>query len=116
MPALDENDESTCPELASTEELRDKRSKLDTWLWETNYQQNAVAPEGLEFDYERLQTYSELPIFEDDYAFASLDPARRGKDYVSMPIFKRNGDFFYLVDCLFSNTSMKYLYDRIVHI
>ena len=114
VPALDENDESTCPELASTQELIDKRNKLDTWLWETNYQQNAVAPEGLEFDWERLQTYDTLPVFADNYAFASLDPARKGKDYVSMPIFKRNGDFFYLVDCLFSNTSMQYLYDRIV--
>ena len=114
VPALDENDESTCPELASTKELIDKRNKLDTWLWETNYQQNAVAPEGLEFDWERLQTYDMLPIFSDNYAFASLDPARKGKDYVSMPIFKREGDFFYLVDCLFSNTSMQYLYDRIV--
>lgn len=114
VPALDENDESTCPELASTKELIEKRNKLDTWLWETNYQQNAVAPEGLEFDWERLTTYDSLPVFEDNYAFASLDPARRGNDYVSMPIFKRSGDYFYLVDCLFSNTSMQYLYDRIV--
>lgn len=114
VPALDENDKSTCPELASTEELLDKRSKLDTWLWETNYQQNAVAPEGLEFDWERLTTYSELPLMENNYCEASLDPARKGRDYVSMPIFSRIGDFYYLVDCLFSNTSMQYLYDKIV--
>lgn len=115
VPALDENDQSTCPELASTEELIDKRNKLDTWLWETNYQQNAVAPEGLEFDWERLLTYDELPVFQDNYCMASLDPSRRGNDYVSMPIFRRNGDYFYLVDCLFSNTSITFLYDEIVN-
>lgn len=114
VPALDENDESTCPELASTQELLEKRNKLDSWLWETNYQQNAVAPEGLEFDWERLMQYSELPVFPDNYAFASLDPARKGKDFVSMPIFKRYGEEYYLIDCIFSNTSMAYLYDEIV--
>lgn len=114
VPALDENDQSTCPELASTAELIDKRNKLDTWLWETNYQQNAVPPDGLDFDWERLMTYDELPVMENDYCMASLDPSRKGNDYVSMPIFSRNGDYFYLIDCLFSNTSIRFLYDDIV--
>ena len=116
VPALDyETDESTCPKIKSTEELRKERETMDRYLWETNFQQRPTSPEGMVFDYEKLKKYDELPKFEFDTSFASLDPSRKGNDFLSMPIFKKDSEgYYYLTDILFSKTSVKYLYDDIV--
>ena len=116
VPALDyETDESTCPKIKSTEELHKERETMDRYLWETNFQQRPTSPEGMVFDYEKLKRYEILPKFDNEYSYASLDPSRKGNDFLSMPIFKKdNNGYYYLVDILFSKTSVKYLYDAIV--
>lgn len=116
VPALDyETDESTCPKIKSTEELHKERETMDRYLWETNFQQKPTSPEGMVFDYEKLKVYDILPKFENDFSYASLDPSRKGNDYLSMPIFRKDDTgHFYLTDILFSKTSVKYLYDDIV--
>lgn len=116
VPALDyETDESTCPKIKTTEELHKERETMDRYLWETNFQQRPTSPEGMVFDYEKLKKYDFLPKFDNEYSYASLDPSRKGNDFLSMPIFKKddNGKY-YLTDILFSKTSVKYLYDEIV--
>lgn len=46
---------------------------------------------------------------------ASLDTARKGKDNVSMPIFKPDGNGnYYFVDCIFKQKPMEDLYDEII--
>lgn len=116
VPALDyETDESTCPKIKSTEELHKERESMDRYLWETNFQQRPTSPEGMVFDYSKLKIYDNLPKFENNYSFAALDPSRKGNDFLSMPIFKKNEEGeYYLTDILFSKTSIKYLYDAIV--
>ena len=123
IPALDfETDESTCPNIESTEKLRNIRDRVSPYLWQCNFQQNPIPPEGLDFDWDVLTTYTTLPDFEldpqfkgRDYAFATLDPARKGKNYVSLPIFKRFDDTRYiLVDAMYKKRAMNELYDIIV--
>ena len=123
IPALDfETDESTCPNIESTEKLRNIRDRVSPYLWQCNFQQNPIPPEGLDFDWDVLTTYTSLPDFEldpqfkgRDYAFATLDPARKGKNYVSLPIFKRFDDAKYiLVDAMYKKRAMNELYDLIV--
>ncbi len=121
VPMLDENDETTCPDVYTTEEALDIRDTTDPYLFSCVYQQDPIAPTGLEFSYELLKTYRNLPKQEngdsycEDYCFASLDPARRGKDNVAMPIFKKDFDgYYYFVDCIFKQKPMSDLYDEIV--
>ena len=118
VPAIDEETgESSCPRMISTEELLEKKDKIPTYLWECNYQQKSVPPEGLEFEYSLLKTYLDIiPPNVSEYCIATLDPARKGKNYVSMPVFSRYGENseFALVDCLFKKEAMTELYDRIV--
>lgn len=121
VPALDENDESTIPLVNSTEYYRDLREELDPYFFSCVYQQNPIAPSGLEFSYDNLKTYTELPKYENgesmakNYCFAVLDPARKGKDFVSMPIFKPCDDgLHYFWDCIFKKKPMSELYDEIV--
>lgn len=118
IPALDpDTGFSTCPDRFSTEMLTKKKSKMDNYLWQAVYMQSPIAPEGLEFTYEVLKTYQEFPKEEPITVYASLDPARKGKNYVSMPIFYQfnfDKDRWYLADFLYRKKSMKELYDSIV--
>lgn len=116
IPALDEFDESTCPRRFNTKFLLKKRSQMSEYLWRAVYMQNPIAPEGIEFSWEVLDTYDELPKSNVVSVYASLDPARRGKNYVSMPIVYEyeNEAKRYLVDFLYRKKSMKELYDAIV--
>lgn len=114
VPALDPiTGESTCPELVSTEALIKKKNRISNYLWQCNYQQNPIPPEGLEFDWANLKTYDIKPANETGYTEAVLDPARKGHDYVSMPIFQKYGDDYALVDVLFERNAMSELYDKI---
>lgn len=121
VPLLDENDETTCNEVYTTEEARDIRDTTDPYLFSCVYQQEPIAPTGLEFAYELLDTFCTLPKQEngepyyEEYCYASLDPARKGKDNVSMPILKKDFEGkYYFIDCIFKKKPMSDLYDEIV--
>lgn len=118
IPALDEKDESTCPLRYSTEYLLKKKKQMSPYLWQAVYMQDPIAPSGIAFEYGNLKTYEKLPKMNNSVVrYASLDPARRGKNYVTMPIFYRFSDSkeeFYLVDCLYQKKAMNELYDSIV--
>ena len=115
IPAMNEKGESTCPRRYSTESLQKKKKYMSKFLWQCVYQQDPIASEGLEFDISLLRTYSVLPPREKVSSVrASLDPARKGKNYVSMPIIYTIEGKNYLVDCLYKKKSMRELYDYIV--
>ena len=113
VPLLDENDEITCEEIYTTEEARKIRDTTDEYLFSCVYQQEPIAPTGLEFAYEILNTYEILPRTEigeidcDEYCFGALDPSRRGKDNVAMPIFRKgNNGKYYFIDCIFKREAI----------
>ena len=119
IPLLDENDKTTCRAVMSTPAAIRLRDITDPFLFSCVYQQDPIAPSGLVFAHEQIKHFEELPKDKDgnnlcgDYSFASLDPARRGKDFVSMPICKSDGTIYYMTDCLFKMEAMSDLYDEI---
>ena len=116
LPALDPiTDKSTCEELRSTEELHKERKSMDTYLWETNFQQNPTTPEGLEFDWKALNLYTEKPVNVYGYSYAVIDGTRKsGKDFFSMPIYQDYYDDYALIDCIFTKIATSELIDCIV--
>lgn len=127
IPSLDENDKSTLECEFSTKyflEVRDNllldKSGNGNYHWQSTFMQKPVAPTGLSFSYDNLQVYEELPKDEKGnflvapYSIASLDPNRRGNDYISMPIFIPYNDVFYLVNFFFRKGAMSDMYDDIV--
>lgn len=120
VPLLDEKDNCTCLHVMSTEEARDLRDTTDEFLFSCVYQQDPIPPTGLNFAYDLLQHYEDLPIKEDGtsqcspYCYAVLDTTRKGKDNVSMPIFKYDGKNYYLIDVIFKPKAMTDLYDEII--
>lgn len=121
IPALDENDESTLPCEFSTsyfhkkrEEFMQDQSGTGNYLWQCVFMQHPIAPTGLDFSYDNLQTYEVLPENMNKYNTASLDPQRKGKNFISMPIFNQIEDKFFLVGAFFQKKPMSDVYDDIV--
>jgi hypothetical protein len=116
IPALDpETDMSTCEELRSTEALRKERKSMDTYLWETNFQQNPTSPEGLEFDWNSIKLYEEKPQNIYNCTYSVIDGTRKsGKDFFAMPIYQDYYEDYALIDCIFTKTATSELIDDIV--
>ena len=114
IPALDRNNKSTCPLRYAASYLLEIKAGLTRFLWMAVYQQDPIAPDGLEFDWGVLNQYDVIPPSDYITHYASLDPARKGKNYVSMPIFKKIDGMYYLIDWLYRKKSMDELYDVIV--
>lgn len=119
VPLID-NHECTCKAVMSTEKALTLQANDDEYYFSCVYMQDPIPPTGLEFADDSLLHYDKLPVTSEgvpkcgDYCFASLDPARKGIDNVSMPIFKTDGQYHYLIDCIFAKKAMSELYNDIV--
>ena len=118
VPLLDENDKSTCEVVMSTKEALSTREITDPFLFSCVYQQKPIAPSGLEFAWENLRTFNmeETKHLLNNYAYAVLDPTRKGKDNISMPICRasEDGETHYMVDVYYKKVAMTEAYDDIV--
>ena len=119
VPALDENGQSVCPELRSTEKVLEDKNAIEDYLFQTNFQQIPTDPEALFFSYSKLRTYKTIPSTDFNGSYAVIDANRKsGKDFFAMPIMKKveNDDIYdyYLKDCIFTRTATKDMYDDIV--
>lgn len=118
VPLLDyDNDESTYPKKISTESARKKREETPEEFWAMDMQR-PLPPDDSPFYFTKLREYETLPQIGEngriDACYASLDTKRRGKDFLSMPIFfeandaeRKDSSVFYLVDWLYDNRPMK---------
>ena len=125
VPLLDyETDESTYPKKISTFKARKKREESPTEFWAMDMQK-PLPPESSPFYFTKLRQYETLPAIGEcnrtDTCVGVLDTKRRGKDFLSMPIFfeaddpEREGQSaFFLVDWLYDDRPMKDLIPFIV--
>ena len=120
VPSLDENGESTYPDVKSTEEIMALKDNMDEYLFETNFQQKPTDPEALTFSYNNLRTYDKIPKTDYIGTYSVIDATRKsGKDFFAMPVFTKvpneNTFDYYLKDCLFTRTATKDMYEEIVN-
>lgn len=115
VPKIDEDlDRSTYPQKFSYEEAI-KIKERDYRSFMAMEQQQPLPPENSPFYIENLNSYDVIPEEDrSDFCWASLDTARVGYDYNSMPIFVKVGEKFYLKDCLYLNEPMEKVYGKIV--
>lgn len=103
---LDENDKSTFEEKYPTEVFLFKRAQ-DYRMFMAMTQQQPLPPEGSPYDYENLpnlygkEGIPHLPDRSQEVCKSSLDPARVGKDFHSMPVIVEIDGRRYLKDCIF---------------
>lgn len=118
VPLLDyDTDESTYPKKITTTKARIKREKHPVEFWAMD-QQRPMPPDSSPFYFTKLRQYTTLPAVGEngrlETCVAALDTKRRGKDFLSMPIFFEADDpdykgeiAHYLVDWLYDDRSMK---------
>lgn len=118
VPLLDyDTDESTFPKKISTLSARKKREENPAEFWAMDMQK-PLPPDNSPFYFTKLRQYSTLPKIGEnnrmEYCVSALDTKRRGKDFLSMPIFfeandpdRPNTTVFYLVDWLYDDRPMK---------
>lgn len=118
VPKLDEKDQLTFPQktvLSSV--LADRKNNPE--LFQAMDMQEPLPPEGTPFYWDYLRKYEYIPSEASEYCFATLDPARTGDNYISMPICKVVKDVdkdgkvverHYLIDCLYMKAPMDTVY------
>lgn len=122
IPKIDfDYNRSTYPSKFPYEEAMKIRDR-DLASFEAMEQQNPQNPETTPLSWDKLNTYEELPEGISEYAYALLDPARTGKNYVTMGIHRvreetdkygAKVEIHYLVDCIFQLRQMEELYNEI---
>lgn len=118
VPLLDyDTDQSTYPKKISTASARKKRAENPTEFFAMD-QQRPMPPDSSPFYFTKLRQYTTLPQIGEcgrlETCVAALDTKRRGKDFLSMPIFFEAQDaerpsetVFYLKDWLYDDRPMK---------
>lgn len=118
VPMLDSEHETTCAEVYPQQIAEQIEQNTDPFLFSCVYQQCPIAPTGREFAWECIRTYRNEELLNADLtpnSMATLDTARKGKDNVSMPIFKNdNNGNHYLIDAIYKQKAMDDLYDEII--
>lgn len=118
VPMLDENHKTTCSEVYPQQIAEQIEQNTDPFLFSCVYQQNPIAPTGREFAWECIRTYTNEELLNVNLtpnSMATLDTARKGKDNVSMPIFKNdNNGNHYLLDAIYKQKPMDDLYGEII--
>ena len=118
VPMLDENHKTTCSEVYPQQIAEQIEQNTDPFLFSCVYQQRPISPTGREFAWECIRTYVNEELSNVNLtpnSMATLDTARKGKDNVSMPIFKNdNNGNHYLIDAIYKQKPMDDLYAEII--
>ncbi len=115
VPKLDyETDESTYPQKFSTESARLERNR-DPRTFAAMEQQQPETPLNSPFYWDNLQTYTSLPLKKseggnrEDTCMASLDLPRTGANNISLAIFSKCENLYYLIDTYYEKKPLDYI-------
>lgn len=109
IAALDENGESFCEEIKTTEEYHQLRKVTEDFIWEAEYMQSPIEAKGLLFPIEELKRFSlkEIETKKPDGTIGYTDTADKGTDYLCGPIGKKYNEYTYLTDVLFTQDGVE---------
>ena len=115
VPKLDPiTDESTYPQKFSTESARLERNR-DPRTFAAMEQQQPETPLNSPFYWDNLQTYTSLPLKKceggnrEDTCLASLDLPRTGANNISLAIFSKCENMYYLIDTYYEKKPLDYI-------
>lgn len=115
VPKLDPvTDESTYPQKFSTESARMERNR-DPRTFAAMEQQQPETPLNSPFYWDNLQTYTSLPLKKceggnrEDTCLASLDLPRTGANNISLGIYSKCENMYYLIDTYYEKKPLDYI-------
>lgn len=105
MPAVDENNQSLCEDLYSTNDLLNKKATLDENIWLANYMQEPIDLRGSL--YGEFKTYDIVDFDKFERIIAYIDTADTGSDNLMLVIAGVMGGFDYVLDIYYTSESME---------
>jgi predicted phage terminase large subunit-like protein len=108
VPALDENGNSFCEHVMTTEEYQTKKKRTLPEIWEAEYMQQPVDIKGRLFEGIKYFTDVDLVLKENDGAMAYIDVADEGKDYLCMIVGVLQNGIVYVTDVMYTKANTDY--------
>lgn len=104
VPALDENDESFCPDVMSTEQYHAIRKRINPEIWSAEYMQEPVDMKGRLFSNLRFIERSEFNSIKDRSvgSVAYIDVSDAGNDFTAMAVATIIDKVVYISDYVFN--------------
>jgi len=115
IAALDENGQSFCEDVHTTEYYHEIRNDLDESIWEAEYMQNPIEAKGLLFPKSELQRYRRKDIEgrKADGTIGSCDVADQGDDDFAAPFGDIFGDKVFIKEVVFTKDPVEVTEPRI---
>lgn len=109
VPALDENGESFCSEIKTTEEYMELRKSMDSFIWDAEFMQNPIESKGLLYPIEELNrfTLAEISTKESDGLIGYTDVADKGSDFLCSLVGKVYNGYTYITDVVFTQDGVE---------
>jgi len=104
IPALDENDETFCPDVMSTEQYHEIRKKINPDIWSAEYMQEPVDLKGRLFSNLRFIEQDEFKAIKSKSSgsIAYIDVSDQGKDFTALAIAVIIDKTIYIADYVFN--------------
>lgn len=103
VSALDENDESFCPDVHTTEYYHELREETDESIWSAEYMQQPIEAKGLLFPKSELMRFKLSDLKgEPDGRIGACDTADKGDDDLCGPFGCVYGDKVFIKDVVFT--------------
>ncbi len=103
IPALDENDETFCADVHTTEYYHEVRSDIDESIWEAEYMQNPIEAKGLLFPNSQLMKFKLADLKgEPDGVIGACDVADKGDDDLCAPIGPVYSEKIFITNVIFT--------------
>ena len=113
IPALDENDETFCEDVHTTEYYHELRTDTEESIWEAEYMQNPIEAKGLLYPKSELRRFKKDDLKGVAGTIGACDTADEGDDDFSAPFGKVSGDKVYITDILFTKDGVEVTMPRL---
>ena len=113
IAALDENDETFCEDVHTTEYYRELRADTDQSIWEAEYMQNPIEAKGLLFPKSELMRFKREDMKSGSGVIGSCDVADEGDDDFSAPFGIVTANMIYITHVLFTKDGVEITQPRL---
>lgn len=109
ISALDENDESFCEDVHTTEYYRELRTETDESIWCAEYMQEPIEAKGLLFPKSELMKFKLADIAGKGASgtIGACDVADKGDDYFAAPFGDVFGDKVFIKEVVFTKDAVE---------
>ena len=109
IPALDDNGNTFCEEIHTTEYYINYKRGMDDFIWESEFMQQPIESKGLLYPVEELKrfTLDEIKTKTPDGLLGFTDTADKGSDFLSSLVGKKFGNYIYVTDVIFTQDGVE---------